>query len=144
MIIAYGGTALVVLLGGLAAWRGGWAEKSAVSVVLVAWFATPIIQTRFAPGLPLVFLDAGQAIILFAISFFSRRIWSLLISACAGAGVITDLLGLFVPHTIRMLWAYVVAAQVLDGVFVALCFAVALWESEYLRTKPGQARRRDA
>jgi len=141
MIVAYGGTAMAVTFGGLASWRGGWAERSATAVVLLAWFLTPVIQKTFSPGLPLIILDTTQAVALIAISLYSRRIWSLLIAACAGAGVTSDIAGDVAPHTLTLAWAYVVANQFLYGIFVALCLGLAAWECEYLRK---QDRRRGA
>lgn len=134
-LVAYGGTALAVLLGALAAWRGGWAERSAAAVVLTAWFLTPVVQKTFAPGLPLILLDSLQAATLFVISVWSRRIWSLLITACATAGVTSDVAGLLAPHTLKMAWAYVVTTQLLYGFFVAFCLGLAALECEYLRRR---------
>ncbi len=135
MLVAYGGTAMAVTFGALASWRGGWAERSASAVVLVAWFLTPVIQKTFSPGLPLIILDTTQAAALFAISLHSRRIWSLLISACAAAGVTSDVAGSLAPHTLTLAWAYVVATQFLYGIFIALCLGLAAWECEYLKRK---------
>ena len=139
-VVAYGGTALAVLLGALAAWRGGWAERSATVVVLTAWFLTPFVQKTFAPGLPLIVLDSLQAAALFAISIWHRRIWSLLITACATAGVTSDVAARLAPHTLKMAWAYVVTTQFLYGIFVALCLGLAALECEYLRRRQRPAQ----
>jgi len=133
MIVAYGGTLLAVVCGALASWRGGWAERSATAVILMAWFLTPVVQTTFSPHLPLIILDCAQAIALFFISLYSRRIWSLLITACAAAGVTSDIAGWLAPHTLSLAWAYVVTTQFLYGIFVALCLGLAVFECEYLR-----------
>jgi len=140
MIVAYGGTAMAVGLGALAAWRGGAAERTASAVVLIAWFLTPLVQKTFSPGLPLVFLDSAQAATLFVISLYSRRIWSLLITACALAGVTSDVAGVVAPNTLKMAWAYVVTTQFLYGIFVALCLGLAAWECDYLRQRDYRLR----
>jgi len=134
LLLRYGVTALAVVFGLLAAWRGGWAERSAVVVVLTAWFLSPLVQTTYTPGLPLIVVDFVEVVALFTISNYSRRIWSLLITACAAAGLISDFADVLAPHQHKMAWAFVVSADFLGGVFVAMCLGVAVWENEYFKS----------
>ncbi len=138
VIVGYGGTALAVICGALAAWRGGWPERSAAIVVLMGWFLTPLIQTTYAPGLPLMALDSAQAVILFAISRFSRRIWSVVITACMSVSFISHVAEAAAPGDHKTLWSYATAADLLGGVLVALCLGAAAWESEFLRKRIGK------
>ncbi len=135
VVLGYGGTAAAVAFGALAVWRGGWQERSAVFGVLAGWFVTPLVQTTFRAGLPLILLDAAEVVGLFTISFYSRRVWSALITACVAADLVSHVADNLAPHDHRTAWAYVVTADFLGGIFVALCFAAAAWESAYLRKK---------
>ncbi len=138
IILGYGGTALAVLFGALAAWRGGLNERLAVAVVMVGWFATPFVQTTYAPGKAIFILDVLVVLALFAISIRSRKVWSILITACAAADLVSHFADLLAPTGHKMLWAYVVTSDFVGGIFVALCLGAAAWESEWLRM---QARR---
>jgi hypothetical protein len=132
-LLRYGTTALAVVLGIAAAWRGRWTEKSAVAVVLTAWFVSPLVQKSYTPGMPLIAVDMVEMLALFTISTFSRRIWSLMITACATGGLVSDLADVLAPPEHKMAWSFVISADFLGGLFVVVCLGFAVWECEFLR-----------
>jgi len=132
-LLRYCTTALAVVLGMAAAWRGRWTERSAVAVVLTAWFVSPVVQKSYIPGMPLIAVDMVEALALFTISAFSRRIWSLMITACATGGLVSDLADILAPPKHKMAWSFVISADFLGGLFVVACLGVAVWECEFLR-----------
>lgn len=134
-LLGYGGTALVLILGAWAAVRGGRSERLAVLVVLVGWFVTPLVKTTYTPGLPIFVLDFVVVAALFTISFFSRRLWSVLITACAAADLVSHFADVLAPAGHKMAWAYVVTSDFLGGIFVALCLGAAAWESDQIRKR---------
>lgn len=133
IILGYGGTILAVALGALAVWRGAFHERLAVMIVLIGWFVTPLVKTTYRPSLPIFILDFAIVAALFAISVNSRRLWSLLITACASANLVTHFANVVAPQGQEMVWAYVVTSDFLGGIFVALCMGAAAWECEVLR-----------
>lgn len=134
-LLGYGGTALVLILGAWAAVRGGRSERLAVLIVLVGWFLTPLVKTTYTPGLPIFLLDFVVVAALFTISCYSRRIWSVLITACAAADLVSHFADVLAPEGHKMAWAYVVTSDFLGGIFVALCLGAAAWESEQIRKR---------
>lgn len=134
-LISYGGTALAIVLGLLAIWRGGSAERLAVLIVMSGWFLTPIIQRSYTPGLPLFILDSVIVASLFCISCVSRRLWSISITACGAANIVSHAADVLAPQGHRLPWSYGVTSEVLGGILIALCFGVAAWECEYLRRR---------
>ncbi len=133
IILGYGGTVLALALGTLAAWRGALQERLAVLIVLLGWFITPLVKTTYRPGLPIFILDFAIVAALFVISVYSRRLWSLMITACATANLVTHFANVVTPKGQEMVWAYVVTSDFLGGIFVALCMGVAAWECEVLK-----------
>lgn len=143
IVLAYGGTALAVGLGALAAWRGAFPERLAAVIVLTGWFLTPLVKTTYRPGVPIFVLDFVIVVILCLISLNSRRAWSALITACAAANLVTHFANLIAPQGDKMVWAYVVTSDFIGGIFVALCLGCAAWESEVARRsnqKPNRTR----
>lgn len=136
VLISYGGTALAVGLGLLAAWRGGRAERLAVLIVLSGWFLTPVVQRSYTPDLPLFILDTVVVASLFVISCSSRRLWSIAITACGAANIVSHIAVTLAPAGHKLRWSYGVTSEVLGGILIALCFGVAAWESENLRRAP--------
>jgi len=134
-LLGYGGTALALILGAWAAVRGGRSERMAVLVVLVGWFVTPLVKTTYTPGLPIFVLDFVVVAALFTISCFSRRLWSILITACAAADLVSHFADVLAPAGHKMVWAYVVTSDFLGGIFVALCLGAAAWESGQIRKR---------
>ncbi len=135
LVIGYGGTALALLFGIWAVIRGGWAERTGIGMILAGWFLTPVIQTSFTPGIPILCLDTGLAVALFIISCFSRRVWSILVTACLSANAIAHVSEFLAPPHHKLRWAHVLTSDVLGGLLVALCFAIAVWECGRLGSK---------
>ncbi|ESQ87775.1 hypothetical protein [Asticcacaulis benevestitus] len=125
------GYVLVVTFGGLALWRGGWAERSAATLVLGAWFLTPHLQRGFGPGLYLTSLDCAVTLSLFVISYYSRRIWTLLITSCHLGGTLTHLAAIMALQS--QSYAYITTLGLLGGIGVALSLGVGVLENEFIR-----------
>lgn len=135
LVLGYGGTVLALFCGALAALRGGLSERLAVAVVLVGWFLTPVVKTTYTPGIPIFILDFVVVVALFAISCRSRRVWSIVITACASADFVSHFADVLAPAGHKMLWAYVVTSDFLGGIFVALCLGAAAWESDQVKKR---------
>lgn len=125
------GYVLVVTFGGLALWRGGWAERSAAALVLCAWFLTPHLQRGYDPGIYIAVLDIFVTFCLFVISYFSRRIWTLLITSCHLGGALTHLAAAISIHV--GFYAYNTTLGLLGGIGVALSLGVGVLENEFIR-----------
>ncbi|ESQ79403.1 hypothetical protein [Asticcacaulis sp. YBE204] len=118
--------------GGLAIWRGGWAERSAAIVVFIAWVITPhLANSHYDPGLATLLLDASVTVFCYWIALKSRRIWPLFLTACMLATVLSHFAADFVPTF--GYFAYITTMGLMGGYGVGLSFGVAVWECEHLR-----------
>lgn len=134
-IWVWGGYLLVLLCGGLALWRGGWAERTAAAIVLVGWFLTPIINAAYAPGVWLILLDVSATLGFFVICYFSRRIWTILITANSASGLLSHFANLLLASDHKMYFAYITASGLMGGIFVALSLGLGFWENELIRKR---------
>lgn len=125
------GYALVSLMGGLAMWRGGWAERSATLIIWVAWAINPLLQTGFDPGVATFCADAVVTILLISISYFSRRYWTLLAAGSALAAVFCHLARPF-AHAAG-LFSFISVLGLVGGIYLALALGMAALEAELLR-----------
>ncbi|WKL55991.1 hypothetical protein Q1W73_09780 [Asticcacaulis sp. ZE23SCel15] len=60
-------------------------------LVICAWLITPHLQRGYDPGIYTALLDAFVTLVLFAISYRSRRLWTIMITSCHLAGALTHL-----------------------------------------------------
>ena len=140
-IWVWGGYLLVLLCGGLALWRGGWAERTAAVIVLVGWFLTPVINATYKPGLWLILLDVGATLAFFTICYFSRRIWTVLITANSAGGLLSHFANLLLASDHKMYFAYITASGLMGGIFVALSLGFGVWEHGMFTRRNADLRR---
>ena len=80
----YGGAILAIVCCAYALWQGGRVERYAAGIILIGWMLTLLLQSHSlsGPGLWVQIID-GVALALFvALSLWSRRIFTLFLSAC--------------------------------------------------------------
>ncbi len=79
------GTALAVIFGAWAFWRGGPAERWGAAIILTGWFLTPLVQDHSHKGHGIGFwvelVDWGVLIGLVSVSVWTRRIWTIFAAA---------------------------------------------------------------
>ncbi|BEV10559.1 hypothetical protein ATDW_10550 [Asticcacaulis sp. DW145] len=125
----------VLVCGSLAIWRGGWAERSTAVVIWVAWFITPVLQKQnHDPGVMTTILDGAVTAFVFAVSYYSRRIWTVFMTAFMFGTFLTHLTADVMPGV--GYFAYVTTMGLFGGYGVALTLGGAALEAEYLRKTP--------
>ncbi|MDC7683497.1 hypothetical protein PQU92_09435 [Asticcacaulis sp. BYS171W] len=132
-IWAYLGSAMALVFGALALWRGGPAERSGAVVILTAWFITPFLQKNYDPTIWGVVVDVTAFVLMLGISIWSRRIWSLFATACSFAGVLAHIgagLALNIGYN-----SYLTTLMILSGYGVAFSLVGAVIESEVYRRR---------
>lgn len=132
----WGLTAALILTSIVALWRGGWAEKSAAAIIVVAWFLTPLLQHHYAPGIAFITLDGVTALALFAISAACRRLWALFTSS----SMIGAFLCHFLVEALRHIgfFSYITTIELLGGAYLVAGLAAGIVENEYLRGRRKQ------
>ncbi|MFP1130270.1 hypothetical protein [Asticcacaulis sp. W401b] len=134
LIWIWAGHITVILCGSLAIWRGGWAEKSTAIVIWAAWITTPLLQQQnHDPGALTAILDGAVTLFAFSVSCYSRRIWTLFMTAFMLGTFLTHFVGHLIPNT--GYFAYMTTMGLLGGYGVALTLGGAALEAEYLRKK---------
>lgn len=134
LIWVWAGHITVLLCGSLAIWRGGWAERSTAIVIWVAWFLTPVLQKQnYDPGMLITVMDGIVVLIVFSISCYSRRIWTLFMTVFVLASFLAHFAADLVPYV--GYFSYLTAMGLLGGYGVALTLGGAALEAEYLRKK---------
>lgn len=131
-IWVFSGYVLIVLTGGLALWRGGWAERSAAAIILVAWFANPFLQSNsYRPSHWGLLVDVAVTVSLIAIANYSRRFWSLFASASMLGALICHLAHLFSFPIGR--FAYLTIVGLHGGLYLAIALGFGVLEHEHLK-----------
>lgn len=134
----WGGYVGIIVAGGLALWRGGWAERSAAATILVAWFLTPLVQRHYNPTFIGIFIDGTTAAILCAISLKARRIWTLFAaSSMVGAFACHFMAGIF-QHI--GYFAYITALGLLSGYYLILALGVGVAEHRWIIRNAGKLK----
>lgn len=127
-----GGYVLIVLTGGLALWRGGWAERTAAAIILVAWFLNPFLQSdSYSPSALGLFVDVVVTIALVAISNYSRRLWTVFAAASMLGALICHLAHLFSFPIGR--FAYLTIVGLHGGLYLAIALGCGVLEHEHLK-----------
>jgi hypothetical protein len=134
LIWVWAGHITVLICGGLAIWRGGWAERSTAVVIWGAWLLTPLLREQnYDPGALTTTLDGVVLLFVFVVSYVSRRVWTLFMNAFVLGSFLTHFSADLIPDF--GYFAYVTTMGLLGGYGVALTLGGAALEAEYLRKK---------
>jgi len=109
------GTILLIVTCAWALWYGGKAERWGGAILLIGWFLTPIVQSVGpegpGTGLGYVLVDTAALIAFVILSLWSRRLWTIFISAFQlnavashFAGALTDHVNMYTLITALGLW----------------------------------------
>jgi hypothetical protein len=110
-----------------ALWRGGKAEKSAGALLLLDWYATPILENQHDLShaqVSIFALDAVVAIVLFLIALRSNRFWPLWVSAFQILELVMHL-AMLVDHRVRPI-AYFIGVEI-SSYLILLALAIGTW-----------------
>lgn len=119
---------LLIVVAGLALWRGGWPERTTAAVLIFTWIGTALAPfDHQEPPWIAIGLDCTTMLVLLYLALFSGRRWTL----WAAAFQFLLLCNHFAFVRLRTLeqWAYVSAYYVWgDAVVLALAVG-ALWRA---------------
>ena len=125
----WGGYVGIVVAGGLAVWRGGWAERSAAATILFTWFLTPFVQQHYDPTVTGIILDGATALILCGISLKAKRLWTLFAaSSMVGALALHFMAGIF-SHL--GYFAYITSLGLLSGYYLIAALGAGVAEHRW-------------
>lgn len=80
----YSGVILATLVCGWSFLRGGPTERFGAAVVIVGWYLSILLQSHSpkGPGIWVEIIDAVMLLLFLYLSLSTRRLWTILISAC--------------------------------------------------------------
>ncbi|ESQ93100.1 hypothetical protein ABAC460_02250 [Asticcacaulis sp. AC460] len=133
----WGGFVLCLIICGWGLWRGDGANRVGAGIVLVAWCLSLALHqwgNYGGPELPVVVIDIVAMLLLMALSFRSRRIWTLVASALQIATVASHFAA-GITHFNN--WTYITVTGLLGGYGLLLCMAVAFGIHEVNRKRQG-------
>ena len=127
----YGSAFLACLCCIWAFWQGGRVEKYAAAIIFVAWVLSSLLQSHNGkgPGIWVELIDIVVLILFAALSLWSRRIWTLFITACQLDAVASHLVahlthfGVFSYLTATGLWGG-------EGLLIALAFGIVGYQKQ--------------
>ncbi len=122
---AWGGFTAATIVCALAAWRGGWAERTVGATLWVAWVASLLIESHGPdrPGLQVILIDWFVLFVFVAVSLKERRIWTLLLVASQ----VDDVASHATAHLLHYgLYSYITATGIWGGQFLIGCLAAGL------------------
>lgn len=127
------GHALIIFFGAWALWRGGKTERLGAAFILIAWFLTPIVQTRGVIGLDLgtTTIDALLLLVLTWLSISSRELWTLLASSSQLLCVIGHFASALSPNV--GMFTYVTGNGFWGGYMLILALAIGVFGAEHRR-----------
>ena len=107
----------IVLLAccGFALWRGGRAERIAAMAMMLAWFATPLVQNvhqTLGPQSGVLIVDVLLLLVLLTLALTSDRWWPMAAAAFQGVGALVHLAAALDQQIIPR--AYYVAGSLLS------------------------------
>ena len=127
------GHALIIFFGAWALWRGGKTERLGAAFILIAWFLTPIVQTRGVIGLDLgtTTIDALLLLVLTWLSISSRELWALLASSSQLLCVIGHFSSALSPNI--GMFTYVTGNGFWGGYMLIFALAIGVFGAEHRR-----------
>jgi hypothetical protein len=120
IIWVYGGLAWATLVCGAAVLWGGWAERTVGITLWIGWVLSLIlfVPGPTGPGIATTSID-GTALVIFAgVSLKSRRIWTLVATACQLDDVMSHVGAEWVHY---QLYSHIVAAGIWGGEALLFC-----------------------
>jgi hypothetical protein len=132
------GHALVIFFGAWALWRGDKALRFGAAFILIAWFLTPLVQTRGLVGLDIgtTAVDIALLVGLMWLSLTYRELWALLASSSQLLCVIGHFASALSPHV--GMFTYITGNGFWGGYMLVLALAIGVMGNE--RRLKGKSR----
>ena len=118
---------VLLLTVGVALWRGGWPERSAAVAVLLASFASPLVESNLfaSPEYGILAVDLMLLGWLGALALFTDRFWPLWATGFHLVGTIVHVARMVDPTVVppayaigQVFWSYPVLAALASGALV--------------------------
>jgi hypothetical protein len=119
--------AFLVVCCGVALWRGGRVERIAATAMILAWFATPLVQNvhqTLGPQSGVLIVDAMLLAVLTFQALTSDRWWPMVATAFQGVNAMVHLAAMIDTQIIPR--AYYVAGSLLSDLTLATLLVGAL------------------
>ena len=115
-------------------WRGGTTERLGAAIIATAWTLSLLMTSHagHGPGTAIMVIDCATAIAFAALSLWSRKIWTLVATACMFNDVLTHLLA---SATKMSIFDYVTATGLWSGWGPVIALAVGVWLYNRRRAK---------
>lgn len=113
----------LVITATAALWRGDWPERSGALAMIIAWFATPLVQNglqRFGVQAGVMIVDAGLLAALLYVALKSNRWWPLW--ACGFQAMNVVLHVAVIADAKIWAWSYFVASSVFSYLVMIALF----------------------
>jgi len=120
IIWVYGGLAWATLVCGAAVIWGGWAERTFGITLWIAWVLSLIlfVPGPDGPGIATTLIDSTALVVFAVVSFRSRKLWTLVATACQLDDVMSHV-GAEAVHF--QLYSHIVAAGIWGGEALLFC-----------------------
>ena len=115
-------------------WRGGTTERLGAAIIAIAWTLSLLMTSHagHGPGTAIMVIDCATAVAFAALSLWSRKIWTLVATACMFNDVLTHLLA---SATKMSIFDYVTATGLWSGWGPVIALAVGVWLHNRPRAK---------
>jgi hypothetical protein len=127
------GTTLAVLCCTWAFWRGGSVERYGAAIVLSGWLLSLWLQKRGddGPGVAVIIIDITMLIAFAILSGSSRRLWTMLITACQIDAVVAHFAMI---HLDVDGWSYFTVVGIWGGYGLLVSLALGVLSVEFDRS----------
>lgn len=125
MVWVYGGATLAVVCCIWAFLRGGPVERIGAAIILPAWFLSLLLHSPSpdGPGIWVLLIDIATLFAFLWLSIWSRRVWTVLASACQLAAVASHF-GAMLGHFGA--WIYITAIGIWGGEGLLLALVIGI------------------
>jgi hypothetical protein len=141
--------ATLALAAAIVFWRGRGPERLGMAIIVVGYFATPMVERRdnwYAPQFGILAVDMVMLLAFISLAFRYRRHWAICAAAFQGVAVLTHFAFLIAPHTLYRAYyvgSFSIGYLVLGAIVGGVVFegATPIRRRDFLRPRPPSASR---